>query len=102
MSSRNRNVHQGRKQMYRIIDETHNQYINPETGEYNQELLEKVSCFVCLSDQYVHLFKKRGGHYVRCNNCSHIYLNPMFLDDALQAYYQELHSVQAEATENES
>ena len=102
MASSNRDVHQGRRKMYRIVDETHNQYINSATGEYKQELLEKVSCFVCLSDRYVHLFKKRGGHYVRCSNCSHIYLNPMFLDDALQTYYWQLHSVQAEAIENES
>tara|TARA_B100000768_G_scaffold172847_1_gene181490 strand:- start:564 stop:1544 length:981 start_codon:yes stop_codon:yes gene_type:complete len=94
-------LHAGRKFMYNEIEKTHKKYLS-KSGEYKQRFLESRNCPLCLKSLKNYLFQKRGGHYVRCNNCGLVHLDPVFKDKELNTYYKNLHNAQSKVVKNEN
>ncbi|MBL8371783.1 MAG: class I SAM-dependent methyltransferase [Burkholderiaceae bacterium] len=95
-------LHQQRQHMYDETDRYRKSFIDPATGQLRENLLELRVCPVCGSSSQHGLFSKNGGHYVRCDDCSMVYLNPVFTDSALTDYYRHNTGVQAMAHESEA
>jgi 2-polyprenyl-3-methyl-5-hydroxy-6-metoxy-1,4-benzoquinol methylase len=63
--------------------------IDPKTGKIPIELVEYIRCYICDSPAYDHLFVKNGFDFVRCNECTLIYVNPQLKEKAILQYYGE-------------
>lgn len=96
-----KNLHLHRKEMYKEVDDYHQKFIDPETGEINSRYVHERSCPLCGSNRRRVMFRKNGGTYVICENCNMVYLNPVFRDEELQKYYEQNNTVQATAHESE-
>jgi SAM-dependent methyltransferase len=92
-------LHKKREKLWNASIASHEKYINVEDGLFKEEFLEERKCPVCDKDDYIQLFSKEGGWYVKCLNCSMIYINPVFTDGALNDYYENNHTVQSELVE---
>lgn len=77
----------GRKQFFDNVNKELNKLIDPATGKVKAELLEYVNCPICDTNSYDHLFVKQGFDFVRCKNCSLVYVTPRLLESATLAYY---------------
>ena len=97
-----RSLHLDRKEMYKEVDDYHQKFIDPETGEIHSRYVHERSCPICESIRRRVIFRKNGGTYVICEDCSMVYLNPVFRDDELQKYYEQNNAVQASAHESEN
>lgn len=95
-------LHKGRKFMYDAVEKHHRNYLKKNKETYKNKFLERRNCPLCYFNKYLHLFKKRGGTYVKCVSCSMIYLNPVFRDKELIKYYINMHDVQSTVVKNES
>lgn len=95
-------LHEGRKFMYEEGEKYNNQFIDPETGLYKENLMESRICPVCNSDKHREIFFKKGGRYVACQKCGMIFLNPVFTDAALTEFYSGNLATQAGVVANES
>lgn len=62
-------------------------FIDPATGKVRSDLVEQVPCPVCEAVEYEPLFTKQGFDFVRCKNCTLVYVNPRLLESAILAYY---------------
>jgi len=95
-------LHRQRQFSYKRIEEYHRKYIDKKTGRFAEKYMVERPCPVCGSSDYAMLFQKSGGTYVRCRQCTMIYTNPVFTESALQEYYTNLDTGQAEIVTQES
>lgn len=95
-------LHEKRMKMWNESIENHKKYINASTGLFLDKFTKKRSCPVCNSDDYSTIFTKEGGTYVKCQDCTMVYLNPVFTDEAIVEYYQTNHTEQAEVVESDT
>ena len=95
-------LHQNRKVMYYEADSYRQSFIDPTTGLIDSKYAESRVCPVCGSGDHRIIFQKNGGIYVACDECSMIFLNPVFKDEDLVRYYQNNNSSQALAHDSES
>jgi len=93
-------LHEKRMKLWAASISNHGKYIDTASGLFKDEFVEFRTCPVCYEDQYIDIFYKEGGTYVKCLKCSMVYLNPVFTDDALRDYYEKNHSVQAQIVES--
>ncbi|MCM2284569.1 MAG: class I SAM-dependent methyltransferase [Desulfobacula sp.] len=100
MSQTVKELHNQRKKLWNASIASHKKYIDPENGLFKPQFLESRNCPVCGTNDYIVLFAKEGGQYVKCLSCSMVYINPVFTDEALNDYYGKNHSVQAELVED--
>jgi len=101
MSKSVKELHQKRTKMWDAAMDNHNKYINPETELFSSDYTEQRICPVCNGNEYVTMFNKAGGTYVKCSACTMVYLNPVFSDDSLKDYYQNNHTEQSEVVESD-
>jgi 2-polyprenyl-3-methyl-5-hydroxy-6-metoxy-1,4-benzoquinol methylase len=87
-------LHHRREEM-RVLIAAHHAKFRDEDGTLKRSLSENRTCPVCDEDNSRELFKKNGGTYVACEECTMIYLNPVLKDDAIRNYYSLNTSVQA-------
>jgi 2-polyprenyl-3-methyl-5-hydroxy-6-metoxy-1,4-benzoquinol methylase len=99
--SRDKQLHSARQCTYEQCDSYRQSFIDQTTGLLNDDLLETRQCPCCGSSSKAHLFVKNGGSYVQCEDCSMVFLDPVFRDDELLKYYQSNNVAQATAHENE-
>jgi len=97
-----RALHKNRKSSYDRIANYHKKYIDPKTGYWNNKYTTSRSCPVCNSDDSRLIFSKSGGNYHTCNQCTMVFTNPVFKDEALTEYYSYLDTGQGEIVDNES
>lgn len=95
-------LHKGRAFVYKRVEDYHKKYIDKKTGKFFSELTKIRNCPVCDSSKYIFIFNKSGGTYVKCRNCTMVFVNPVFKEDALEKYYIGLNTGQAEVVQNES
>jgi len=76
-----------RQSMWDGSIDNHKFFMDETTGLFKEEFLEERFCPACGQDHYINMFAKEGGQYVRCLKCQMVYLNPVFTDVALTAYY---------------
>ncbi|MCK5349055.1 MAG: class I SAM-dependent methyltransferase, partial [Desulfobacula sp.] len=100
MSQTVKELHDQRSKLWKASIASHEKYINPRDGLFKDEFLEERKCPVCDKTEYLSIFTKEGGQYVKCSNCSMVFLNPVFTDEALTDYYKNNHSVQSELVED--
>ncbi|MDC0357808.1 class I SAM-dependent methyltransferase [Oligoflexia bacterium] len=101
-SSDAKKLHDQRQFSYDRIAEYRSQFIDPESGLHKECYLRKRVCPVCGSENHATVFVKSGGTTVKCLDCSMIFLNPVFTDQALEEYYTNLNTGQAQIVEGES
>lgn len=77
----------GRKKFFDNVNKELNKLIDPATGKVRAEMLEHVNCPNCDANSYEHLFEKQGFDFVRCKECTQVYVNPRLLESATLAYY---------------
>jgi 2-polyprenyl-3-methyl-5-hydroxy-6-metoxy-1,4-benzoquinol methylase len=88
-------LHTERIKMWQASINSHKKYTSSD-GFFDNYYLEFRDCPICGQGGTTRfLFSKNGGRYVRCNECSLVYLNPVFKDNFLHEYYVENHSFQA-------
>ncbi|PIF03809.1 MAG: SAM-dependent methyltransferase [Arcobacter sp.] len=95
-------LHEKRVKMWDKSMENHKKYINPETKLFLDKFTRIRTCPVCDSSNYISIFSKEGGTYVKCQDCTMIYLNPVFTDEAIIEYYQINHTEQSEVVESDT
>jgi len=95
-------LHKGRKFWYEMVSDHHKKFIDKKSGEFFKRLTTLRNCPVCDSSRSVPIFKKSGGVYVKCINCTMVFLNAVFRDSALEKYYRTLSAGQAAVVQNES
>lgn len=94
-------LHTGRQFSYELIKKYRQKLIDKKTGKFSSSFTEKRPCPVCHKSNYYKIFDKSGGTYVKCNNCSMIFINPVFKESALKIYYKNLNTGQAIIAERE-
>jgi SAM-dependent methyltransferase len=77
----------GREKFFENVNKELGRFIDPSTGKVKAELVEQVPCPVCGANVYDLLFTKQGFDFVRCTNCTLVYVNPRLLESATLAYY---------------
>ena len=102
MEKKTKTLHQQRKKLWDASMANHEKYIDRETGLFKQEFVEKRGCPVCGAEEYLEIFNKEGGTYVKCPTCQMVYLNPVLKDEFLNEYYTNNHDVQAEIVESDN
>ncbi len=103
MSSRlPKEIHQERLKMHYANLSDRQKYFDPSTGMFYESLLESRHCPVCHTDHEQFVFFKDGGRYVKCTECSMVYLNPVFKDEHLENHYRNNHDCQSEIVSNDS
>lgn len=94
-------LHEDRVKLWNASIANHARYINEKTNLFDLKWVQHRVCPVCTKDNYLKIFEKEGGEYVKCLECSMVYANPVFSDDALVDYYQNNHANQSELVEND-
>jgi hypothetical protein len=102
MDKKDKELHEQRKSMYETADLYRKSFLNKQTGMIDSKYLESRQCPVCGSTNFKNMFTKNGGQYVKCEECSMVYLNPVFKDDCLELYYINNNTNQANAHSEES
>jgi len=95
-------LHEKRMKIWNESIENHKKYIDSTTGLFFDKYTKHRTCPVCSSENELNIFSKEGGTYVKCQNCTMVYLNPVFKDDAIVEYYQTNHTEQAELVESDT
>ncbi|HIP36693.1 MAG TPA: class I SAM-dependent methyltransferase [Crocinitomix sp.] len=94
-------LHSTRSKMWDASIDSHSKYIDADTGIFLEEFTEERLCPVCKSGNELEMFYKEGGRYVKCQDCTMVYINPVFKDSALKDYYESNHAVQSEIVESD-
>jgi 2-polyprenyl-3-methyl-5-hydroxy-6-metoxy-1,4-benzoquinol methylase len=94
--------HHNRKKSYDKIKDYHKQYIDEKTGLVFENKTIKRKCPVCTADNFRTLFHKSGGTYVKCNECTMVYLNRILNPEELTNYYIHLDTGQGDNVEREA
>lgn len=97
-----RDLHQERVKLWDAGIANHAKYINKKTNLFEKKWVQHRNCPVCKQDNYVKMFEKEGGEYVKCLECSMVYSNPIFTSDALTDYYKNNHASQAELVQSDN
>jgi len=79
----------------------HKKYIDSSNGLFDRKYVEERNCPACGSESNLYMFDKEGGTYVKCTDCSMVFLNPVFKDEFLYDFYTSNHAVQAEIVESD-
>jgi len=95
-------LHEKRMKMWDESIENHKKYIDSHTGLFSDKFTRIRTCPVCGSKNYTPIFSKEGGTYVKCKDCTMVYLNPVFTDEAIIDYYQTNHTEQSEVVESDT
>lgn len=61
--------------------------IDPVNGRVRADLTERIPCRLCGHGEYRELFVKNGFSFVRCANCTFVYVNPQLKESAILKYY---------------
>ena len=94
--------HKKLKFSYELAEKYYNKFIDLKTGKFDEKYTEARSCPVCESKEFKKLFQSSGGVYVKCTDCSLVYLNPVFTKQALEKFYREQNTGHGEAVEIQS
>lgn len=95
-------LHKARAFSYKLVEEYHRKFIDPQTGEFHASSAEHRACPACAATDATEMFRKSGGRYVSCNKCSMVYLNPALKQEALERYYSGLNTGQGQIVASES
>ena len=101
MEQSTKKLHEKRVKLWDASIANHERYIDKKTGLFESKWLEYRDCPVCKKNNYTKIFTKEGGEYVKCLECSMVYINPVFTNAALTDYYQNNHTNQSELVEND-
>lgn len=85
----------GRSKFFDDVNKELSLLIDPATGKVKSELVEWVKCPVCEADGFEFLFAKQGFDFVRCRNCTLIYVNPRLFESAILEYYGDASVLQS-------
>jgi SAM-dependent methyltransferase len=76
-----------RKKLYKIKLKINEELIDKSSGEVKSELLEKSFCASCLSTSFTKQRLQDGFHFVKCNNCGLVYVNPRLKEPISDSFY---------------
>jgi SAM-dependent methyltransferase len=62
--------------------------VDPATGRVRSELVEEGDCLLCGSNRHRRLFEKDGFNFVRCTDCSLVFVNPRLKESVLLDGYR--------------
>lgn len=95
-------LHNERKRTYKLVDEYHRKYIDPDTLSIYDHMSIERDCPVCQSKNNNHIFHKSASSYYQCNECSMVFLNPILNEKSIIEYYKNLNTDQGGIVSNES
>lgn len=95
-------LHLQRQIMYKKTLAHRNSFLDFNTKKYKSIFTKKRNCPVCFKKKYIKIFDKEGGSFVKCSNCTMVYLNPSFTEKSLIKYYSNNTDAQALSYEGES
>lgn len=95
-------LHEKRMKLWNDSISNHREYIDFKTGMFADKYTKNRACPVCRSTNEIEIFTKEGGMYVKCQDCTMVYLNPVFTDDAIKTFYENNHTEQANLVESDT
>jgi 2-polyprenyl-3-methyl-5-hydroxy-6-metoxy-1,4-benzoquinol methylase len=95
-------LHEKRKSSYKLVDEYHKKFIDPQNGKLYNHLKVERNCPVCNSSKNTHIMDKSASTYYKCTECSMVYLNPILNPSATIDYYTNLNTGQGETVLDDS
>lgn len=95
-------LHEQRQNTYLLVEEYHKKFIDASTGRMFNHLKEERNCPVCNSINSSIIFDKSASTYVKCNECTMVYLNPILNPRAIIEYYNNLNTGQGDTVSTES
>lgn len=78
----------GRKRFFSLLEEEMKLLLDPGTLELRADWAEPTNCYLCGGRHEEELFRKSGLRFVRCGECSLVYMNPRPCRDALERLYE--------------
>ena len=72
-----------------ILDKEWNSLVDPKTGRVLSRLTEKTDCQVCKAKRWKEAFVKKGLQFVRCDKCSHVFINPRLKQKVLNEHFKK-------------
>ena len=76
-----------RERFANALKEQHRLLFDYDRKCLKEQYAQYISCPVCDSSESVLLFEKDWFRFVKCKNCSMVYLNPRLNDEATYAFY---------------
>lgn len=95
-------LHEQKQATYVLVEEYHKKFIDPTTGRMFNHLKEERNCPVCNSTSSTHILDKSASTYVKCNDCTMVYLNPILNQQATIDYYTNLNTGQGDIVSADS
>lgn len=95
-------LHEQRQATYLLVEEYHKKFIDSSTGRMFSHLKEDRNCPVCNSASTTLILDKSASTYVKCNNCTMVYLNPILNQQATVDYYTNLNTGQGDTVSADS
>lgn len=79
----------GRDKFFAQRDAELDSLVDKSTGKVKAELTEHVNCLLCGANNCSVIFTKHGFDFVRCRQCTLVYVNPRLKEDALIKHYND-------------
>ncbi|PIQ85224.1 MAG: hypothetical protein COV74_09705 [Candidatus Omnitrophica bacterium CG11_big_fil_rev_8_21_14_0_20_45_26] len=87
-SQKRQSLSEVKKEHFRALDSEWQSYLNSKTHEADRAYVQKVPCPVCGGNQFNELFAKQGFHFIRCFDCTHVFINPQLKSDILAEHFR--------------
>ena len=76
-----------RNEFFETRDRELDALIDPQTGKIASHLTGRINCRLCDCPDFTILFTKNGFDFVRCRNCTLVYVNPQMKEKEMMDYY---------------
>lgn len=73
---------------FELLDEEWEALRDPASGMVSAKWLEESHCPVCASTANTKIFVKKGLHFVQCDKCTHVFINPQLKEDVLAEHFK--------------
>jgi 2-polyprenyl-3-methyl-5-hydroxy-6-metoxy-1,4-benzoquinol methylase/Zn ribbon nucleic-acid-binding protein len=70
-----------------LLIQEYNKIVDHNTGLLKKDVSEYVDCPLCNSKNYKKFWVKDGFHYIKCQECEFVYLNPRLNKKSLFEFY---------------
>lgn len=81
------NMHDYEKRLQNALIEQHKKWFDYDHRTVKREFAQYIKCPVCDADHADLLFEKDWFTFVKCKDCSMVYLNPRLNEEATYAFY---------------
>jgi SAM-dependent methyltransferase len=78
----------GRDRYFELRDRELRQLVDADTGLIDERFTRRIPCPLCGSDRDEEVFTKQGFTFVRCRDCSLVFVNPQLRETLVESTYR--------------